>query len=347
MLTSTFLFSLLSQLFLTVGAAPTPLDIGDLLSKAVNLPNKAVEVITAGAKGAFDDILGATGSNVTTSVSPSDLTAAFSRPAFFSRVVYCASAAVLAFSCGAPCDALGADSVEILGTGGDGGYIPRFVIAHDKLTNSIFVAHQGTDPNSIISIANDVNFPLIPIDTKVFPSAAQKNILVHFGFLDTFLRTAPIVLSIVKYGISSTGATTVVLTGHSLGATLATLDALMLNDALTSVSIRTTTFGSPRIGNQAFADFVDASFSNGSYARITNKEDPVPHVPLTLMGFVHAQGEVHLGEGGARACKGQENGSAGCADGVGLLATANVDGINDHSGPYFDGISFGQDQCLA
>ncbi len=46
----------------------------------------------------------------------SDLTAAFSRPAFFSRVAYCSSASVMTFSCGAPCDAL-VDSVKILVTG--------------------------------------------------------------------------------------------------------------------------------------------------------------------------------------------------------------------------------------
>ncbi|KAK0202313.1 alpha/beta-hydrolase, partial [Desarmillaria ectypa] len=260
-------------------------------------------------------------SNTTTGVSPSNLTTAFSRPAFFSRVAYCPSASVIALNCGAPCDALGAGSIKILAAGGTGSFIPRFIIAHDNFTNSIVVAHQGTDPSSIISIANDANVLLTPIDTEFFPSAAQS-IQVHSGFLDTFLRTASTVLSVVKYALSTTGATNVILTGHSLGATLATLDALMFNDALTNVSIRTTTFGSPRIGNQAFADFVDASFSKGSYARITNKADPVPRVPPTAFGFVHAQGEVHLGEGGATACEGQENESVGCADGVGLLATA-------------------------
>ncbi|KAK0501860.1 alpha/beta-hydrolase [Armillaria luteobubalina] len=341
MLATALIFVSFSHIFLVVGAAPGPLDFGPLHDIASNLLDKAGGIISAESNDALDDIFEASGSKATTIVSPSDLTTAFSRPAYFSRAAYCSAAAVMAFSCGAPCDAL-VDSVKILVTGGLGGLIPRFIIAHDNSTNSIVVAHQGTDPSSIISIANDVELLLTPIDTEVFPSAAQKNVLVHSGFLDTFLRTAPIVLSAVKHGISATGATSVVLTGHSLGATLATLDGLMLNDALTNVSIRTITFGSPRIGNQAFADFVDASFSNGSYLRMTNKADPVPHVPPVF--YVHAQGEVHLGEGGAMACEGQENDSAGCADGVGLLAIAT--GINDHTGPYFDDISFGQDQCL-
>ncbi|KAK0188338.1 alpha/beta-hydrolase [Armillaria mellea] len=341
MLASALIFACLSHFSLAVGAAPEPFDFGGLLNTAGSLLNKAGGVISAGASDAIDDVFGTSGSNATTIVSPSDLSATFSRPAYFSRIAYCSTAAVMAFSCGAPCDAL-VDSVRILASGGVVGLLPRFIIAHDNLTNSIVVAHQGTDPSSIISIANDVELLLTPIDTEVFPSAAQRNNLVHSGFLDTFLRTAPIVLSSVKYGISITGATTVVLTGHSFGATLATLDALMLNDALTNVSIQTITFGSPRIGNQAFADFVDASFLKGKYMRMTNEADLVPHVPLAF--YVHAQGEVHLSKEGAMACEGQENESAGCADGVGLLVLAG--GINDHTGPYFDGISFGQDQCL-
>ncbi len=80
------------------------------------------------------------------------------------------------------------------------------------------------------------------------------------------------------------------------------LDALMFKDALTNISIQTTTLGSPRVGNQAFADFVDASLSSGDFARITNKADPVPHLPPLALDFVHAQGEVHLGGHGSRCC---------------------------------------------
>jgi hypothetical protein len=42
------------------------------------------------------------------------------------------------------------------------------------------------------------------------------------------------------------------------GAAIATLDAMMLKQELDpSVQIQTTVFGLPRVGNQAWADFVD------------------------------------------------------------------------------------------
>ncbi|KAK0452773.1 alpha/beta-hydrolase [Desarmillaria tabescens] len=370
MLTSTLLFVFLFQLFAAVRTAPVPFDFGGHLNNIFGgeddnsstndedssgffdgLLDKAEDAVSEDASDLLKGILGdddSASSNTTTStvsVSSTDLTAAFSRPAFFSRIAYCSSASVESFSCGAPCDALEAESVDILATGGDGGTIPKFVIAHDKSTNSIVVAHQGTDPENILSILNDADLVLTPIDTESFPSAAGKGIEVHSGFLETFSRTASTILSTVKSALSSTGADSVVLTGHSLGSALAMLDALMFNDALANVSIQTTTFGSPRVGNQAFADFADTSLSSGVFARMTNKADPVPHLPPIVLDFVHPQGEVHLGDAGAVLCERQENKSEACADGEGLLAI--TDGVGDHLGPYFDGISFGLGECSA
>ncbi len=174
------------------------------------LLGKAEDAISEGASDLLGGILGdddSASSNATTStvsINSTALTSAFSRPAFFSRVAYCTSASVTSFSCGAPCDALDAQSVEILATGGDGGTVPRcmlplfslsiisdadvVVIAHDKSTNSIVVAHQGTDPQNMyvlyplyrrqtnriprLSILNDAEFVPTPIDTEFFPSAA-------------------------------------------------------------------------------------------------------------------------------------------------------------------------------
>ena len=44
------------------------------------------------------------------------------------------------------------------------------------------------------------------------------------------------------------------------GASIATLDAMMLKEKLDpSVQVTTTVFGLPRVGNQEWADFVDAT----------------------------------------------------------------------------------------
>jgi hypothetical protein len=93
--------------------------------------------------------------------------------------------------------------------------------------------------------------------------------------------------------------------GHSLGGALALLDGVFLSLRLGSgVSINVTTYGMPRVGNQAFADFVDGQLP-GLVTHVNNQEDPVPTVPGRFLGFHHPSGEIHIQDSGAwDACPG-------------------------------------------
>lgn len=71
------------------------------------------------------------------------------------------------------------------------------------------------------------------------------------------------------------------VTGHSLGAALASLACMRYEFACCY------TFGSPRVGNQAFADLL----SKSRIYRVVDDEDIVCKVPLESMGFTHV-GEV-------------------------------------------------------
>jgi len=285
-------------------------------------------------------------SAATTAVSNATVTSDFLQPALFSRVAYCSSSAVQSFQCGAPCQALG--NVSVLQVGGNDGTVPMYFIAHDPSTNSIVVAHQGTDPNNLLSILNDAEFGLVDLNTTRFTAASGKSIQVHQGFQDTFERTADGVLAGVQSGLASTGATNVLVTGHSLGAAVATLDAMLLTENLDpSISMTTSVFGLPRVGNQAWADFVDSSLGT-TLSHITNQNDPVPTVPPEFLGFVQPSQEFHItgvdstGQAtGIIACPGQDN--ENCSTGNSILDVS----IANHLGPYFDDISFGGAACPA
>ena len=54
----------------------------------------------------------------------------------------------------------------------------------------------------------------------------------------------------------------------------------------------------PRVGNQAFADFVDGQLS-GLVTHVNNQEDPVPTLPGRFLGFHHVSGEIHIQDSGA------------------------------------------------
>ncbi|OCH85126.1 alpha/beta-hydrolase [Obba rivulosa] len=278
----------------------------------------------------------------TSVISQSTISNDFQRPALFSRAAYCPISQVATWTCGPSCDAL--PGVEVLASGGDNEEIPDFFIAHDTSTNTIVVAHQGTDPDNLLSDLNDVEIAKSNLNSTLFPNAGS-DIEVHDGFQDTQGRTADLVLSTVLSALSSSGATEVEVTGHSLGAAVASLDAVMLKMHLPSdVSITTTVFGLPRAGNQAWADLVD-SLLGSSFAHISNQHDPVPIVPGQFLGFQHPSGEAHItdvassGQATIEACPGQEN--EHCSDANSLFDFS----IQNHLGPYFNGISFGASAC--
>ncbi|KAI0630116.1 alpha/beta-hydrolase [Trametes polyzona] len=277
-------------------------------------------------------------------VSQDDITANILRPALFSRTAYCSAASVTNMSCGAPCDAT--PNVKVLTAGGDDGAIPGFFVASDPDTKTIVVAHQGTEPKKILSIANDVEFLQVDANTTLFPKAGD-DVKLHSGFQATQGRTADIVMSTVKSGLSSTGFKRVLVTGHSLGAAVASLDAAMLRMALPDdVQVDSVVFGLPRVGNQAWADLFDTLIPN--FIHVSNQNDPVPNVPPHSLEFEHPSGEVHItavdsksGDATMVDCPGQEN--QNCAAGNSLLDVS----IPNHLGPYFAGISFGGKACPA
>jgi len=124
---------------------------------------------------------------------------------------------------------------------------------------------------------------------------------------------------------------------------LAELDALYLSLNLPSgSSIKVRTYGTPRVGNAAFASLLDSKVPD--LERINNGKDIVPIVPGRFLNFAHGQGEVHiLGPGNAVACSGQDNAiDAQCQ--IKTVPTIFDGNILDHLGPY-EGINIGTIFC--
>jgi hypothetical protein len=69
-------------------------------------------------------------------------------------------------------------------------------------------------------------------------------------------------------------------------------------------TIRGVTFGTPRVGNRAWATFFDSHVSD--FTRMNNMRDPVPTIPGRFLGYRHPGGEIHVGtNGSAIACPGK------------------------------------------
>lgn len=271
----------------------------------------------------------------------SEQVSAFKPFTFYASSAYCQPTTTINWTCGTTCE----QNAGFIPTdsGGDGTDTQFWFVGFDTALNSVIVAHEGTNASSLVAWLTDFEFAMDNLDPNLFPGV-PTSVLVHSGFAAAHARAAPEVLSAVNKTLSEHPGASVSITGHSLGGALALLESLFLPLHLPAeTNFKTVTYGMPRVGNKAFADYVDAHVTSQSggtgLTHINNKKDIVPILPLRTMGFQHPSAEVHIQASEEwDACSGQENPSKLCTDGdVPNILEAD---IPDHDGPY-DGVIIG------
>ncbi|KDR85907.1 hypothetical protein GALMADRAFT_218973 [Galerina marginata CBS 339.88] len=258
---------------------------------------------------------------------------AFKPFTFFASAAYCNPSTTIKWTCGANC-AANADFIPVA-SGGDGSDTQFWYVGFSPSQATVVVGHQGTDTSSIEADATDVNAFLESLDPTLFPGVSSS-VEAHSGFANEQAKTATTILSAVKSAIAAHSATKVTIVGHSLGAAIALLDGVYLPLHISGVSFRVVGYGMPRVGNQAFANYVDAHLS---LTHINNKEDIVPILPGRFLGYHHPSGEVHIMDSNQWVnCPGQDNTSTECT--VGDVPNIFDGNTGDHAGPY-DGVTMG------
>ncbi|KAF8513711.1 lipase class 3 family protein [Hysterangium stoloniferum] len=268
-----------------------------------------------------------------TSVSTAQINS-FTPFTHFASTAYCQPSTTINWSCGANCNAN--PGFIPVASGGDGSETQFWFVGFDPALNMVIVSHQGTDPSQFEADLTDADFFLEGLDQTMFPGTSGLE--VHNGFQDTQARSAPAILAAVQTALSTHGATSVTLVGHSLGAAISLIDAVYLPLHLPSnIRFKFVGYGLPRVGNPAFAEYLDAHFPDLTH--INNKEDVVPILPGRFLGFQHPHGEIHIQDSGAwDACAGDDNTSDLCTTGdVGNIFEGDT---SDHDGPY-NGIEMG------
>ncbi|KAL0946173.1 hypothetical protein HGRIS_012436 [Hohenbuehelia grisea] len=274
-----------------------------------------------------------------TALSTSELSS-FAPFTQFARAAYCPTSKLQGWQCGEACNALPGFQPTLIG--GDGNGVQIFFVGFWPTQNTVVVAHEGTDPTQLVSVLTDANILQDPLDTALFPGV-PSSVLVHDGFRNAHALTAKQILAEVKKQLAAHNANKVTLVGHSLGGALAELDALFMTLNLpSSVAVKAVTFGTPRVGNAAFAQLIDQRVPD--FRRINNKKDIVPIVPGRALNFAHPHGETHiLSPGNAVACSGDDDATdAQCQ--IQTVPNIFVGNVFDHLGPY-EGISIGTIFC--
>lgn len=135
----------------------------------------------------------------------------------------------------------------------------------------VFIAFRGTEPDQLSDLI---------ADAKAWKDEAVLGGKVHDGFQDELEK----IWHDIRYWLMSYEGQQIYVTGHSLGAAMATIATSRLPEGTICYN-----FGSPRVGDQEFKDKFDATYE---LHRFVNNNDAVTGVPLKWMGFKHV-GELH------------------------------------------------------
>lgn len=141
---------------------------------------------------------------------------------------------------------------------------------------------RGTEPQALSDLGTDLSATPMPWRMD----GAQ----VHQGFKRAFDS----IEGVMTAWLAGRHGAQVICTGHSLGAALATLAASQLQAG------SLYTFGSPRVGNQAFA----ATLASTNVERYVDCCDVVPHLPPESPWYVHVGERRYIDAGGHMAALG-------------------------------------------
>ena len=119
---------------------------------------------------------------------------------------------------------------------------------------------------------------------------------VHPGFATAWKEVAEDVLAALESAAALHESYAIIVTGHSLGGAVATIAAGHLRRD--GFDIDLYTYGSPRVGNLAFATFI--TNQAGAEYRVTHADDPVPRVPPMLITYRHTSPEYWIDSTDAR-----------------------------------------------
>jgi len=164
-------------------------------------------------------------------------------------------------------------------------------VSLDSSRREIIVTFRGT--NNPENLVLDAAY-------EWFRSPYHDGTRMHKGFYAATISLYPQVLELVKSLSAQAPTYKVIITGHSLGGAMSTLTYYFLSHDLPHLNYVLITFGEPRAGDRAFADYINRQ--NLTSARVVNELDIVPHLLTTSLGFAHHLTEFWTQNGVTSAC---------------------------------------------
>ncbi|KAI8937728.1 hypothetical protein NX059_005428 [Plenodomus lindquistii] len=155
-----------------------------------------------------------------------------------------------------------------------------------------FVAVDHTNKLIVVSFRGSTTIDswLTNLDFDTTKTDICSGCTAHHGFWNSWVDARDRVLPTVKQASNTYPTYQIAVTGHSLGGAIATLAAAQLRNSGNKVALYN--FGSPRVGGSEISSYI-TNQAGGNY-RVTHWNDPVPKLPLAIMGFVHISPEYYI-----------------------------------------------------
>ncbi|KAL7625674.1 hypothetical protein AAE478_004895 [Parahypoxylon ruwenzoriense] len=157
-------------------------------------------------------------------------------------------------------------------------------VSSDDTNKVIVVSFQGS--TSIRNWITDFEFIQVPCDLV-------DGCLIHLGFKTAYDEIEEELLAALATARGAHPNYRIIFTGHSLGGAVATVAAgYVRSKKAYAAGADVYSYGSPRVGNNAFVKFVTAQ-AGGEY-RVTHQDDPVPRLPPLILNYRHTSPEYWL-----------------------------------------------------
>ena len=183
-------------------------------------------------------------------------------------------------------------------------------------TKSIYVVLRGS--SSVMNWLDDFEVKLVPYTTY-----EECDCNVHNGFYRSALSVKNKTLNTVNLLKKLYPTYSVIVTGHSYGASVGQLLAMELEKA--GLKTQIYNYGQPRVGDKKYAGFVNTIIED--YWRTTHNKDIVPHVPpIEGFGYLHSCREIFEDNSGKLSVCSEANcEDPKCADQYSLIETNTTD----------------------
>lgn len=250
-----------------------------------------------------------------------------------SAAAYCSNATLENWSC-QPCKAIS-------------DFKPLYVFEHAPTFTRGFIGLSRTLASVVLSFEGSEDLENFITDAEAWHvdfkvPGAPSGVEVHSGFYNAYNSVATRVRSQLTSLRDSYASYRLLVTGHSLGAALASIAAIDLDMNNVWDDIYVYSFGLPRVGNFAYAQFFNSTITTKYH--VTHNRDLVPHLPPESFGFHHEprevfQVETYTGPSSLRVCDGSGEDPT-CGDQYNIFAEWSV---SDHL--LYMGVPLGSSGC--